>query len=158
MSAQANIVAFDGASTPASHTLVPVGNRVEREAGVKAELAEFIAEWREAIATLPIMAQASARTSCRRLKSGVYRVALVVSVPTMEAIGGQNTLGYTAAPKVAFVDTFHLVGYFDPRSTIASRRLCRQLALNIGNGVATSVAPVVIGPSAELFDQLITAS
>lgn len=158
MSAQANIVAFDGASTPVSHTLVPIGNRVESTMQGKIKVQEFLAEWREAVVSLPLAAQAAVRTSARQLKSGVWRVALIVSVPTMEAVNGANASGYTAAPKVAYVDTIHVVGYFDPRSTIESRQRCKQLTANIFNGVATSVAPVTTGVSAELFGQIITAS
>jgi len=157
MSQQSNIVAFDGATTPVSHTFVPVGNRSELLPGKKA-VREFLAEWREAVLALPLAAQATVRTSSRKLPSGVHRVALIVSVPTMEAVNGQNSAGYTAAPKVAFDDTIHIVGYFDPRSTIESRRRVRQLSANILNGVSTSVAPVTTGVAAELLDQIITAS
>lgn len=151
MSAQANIVAFDGAATPVSHTLVPVGTSREKTEGSRAE-------WRENILTLPKEAQISAATQIQILKSGVERVALTVKVPVMEAVSGQNAAGYTAAPKVAFEDTIVVVGYFSPRSAAANRRLVRQLAANIFNGISTSVTPVTTGPAAEAFDSSISAS
>lgn len=151
MSSQANVVAFDGAATPVSHTLVPIGTQRDMVNG-------WVAEWREAIASLPLAAQVSMRTQIQRLKSGVDRVALTVKVPVMEAISGQNSAGYTAAPKVAFEDTVVIVGYFSPRSATVNRRLIRQLACNMFNGVSTSVAPINTGPSAELFDSSISAS
>lgn len=152
MSAQANIVAFDGAATPISHTFVPVSAAADMKSG------DLTANWREALTTVPAYAQISVKTTEKRMNSGVYRVACIVEVPVMEAVNGANAAGYTAAPKVAYTNTVQLVSYFSERSTIAERRLARQLALNIYGGVSTSVAPVVTGPAPELIDQLITAS
>lgn len=151
MSAQANIVAFDGAATPVTHTLVPVSSAVDSDGALAAQ-------WGERLTTLPIEAQIRAVEKRRKLKSGVEQVSLTVTVPVMESVSGQNAAGYTAAPKVAFEDTIVITGYFNPRSAIANRRLARQLACNIFGGIATSVAPVVSGPSAELFDQSIIPS
>lgn len=151
MSAQANIIAFDGAATPVSHTLTPDGNN-------KTPDGESLAVWSEKIATLPEYAQVRVRQSKKKLKSGLYRIATVVEVPVMESILNQNAAGYTAAPAVAFVDSVHIVQFCSQRSTILSRRLVRQLALNIGGGIATSVAPVITGPAAELHDQLVISS
>lgn len=146
MPAIANIVAFDGAATPVSHTFVPVS--VVREGG------EVIAHWREQLANVPVYAQPSVVMKLKRMNSGVYRVSSRVMVPVMEAIGAQNAAGYTAAPKVAYENTDENIGYFHERSDNAGRKLVRQLAINILNGVATSVTPVVVGPVADLFDQL----
>ncbi len=151
MSAQANIVAFDGAATPVTHTFVPAN-------AIAAVDGELLASWTEALSTVPSYAQIQVRTSKKKMKSGVYRVATTVEVPVMEAVSGQNAAGYTAAPKVAYVNTFQLVGFFHERSTIAERRLCRQLALNIGGNVSTSVAAATTGPVPELVDQLVVAS
>lgn len=150
MSAQANIVAFDGAATPVSHTLVPIG--VEKTGD------QFNAFWRENLSSVPVNAQVRITQTSRKLKSGVTRVATVVDVPVMESIAGNNSAGYTAAPKVAYVDSVHVVGYFSDRSTAESRRLARQLAVNVAGSIATSVAPVTTGPVPELMDSLINAS
>lgn len=152
MSAQANIVAFDGANTPVSHTLVPVRAAVDPKTG------EVQAVWREALATVPVYAQIRFTTSLKRLANGIYRVARITEVPVMESVSGQNAAGYTAVPKVAYTNTEQHVGYFSERSTIAERRLVRQLALNIGGNVTTSVAPVTTGFAPELVDQLVSAS
>lgn len=152
MSAQANIVAFDGAATPVTHTFVPVG--VTSDSQTK----ELIALWREALTTVPTYAQIGVKTSERKLNNGLLRVAVQVTVPVMESVSGQNAAGYTAAPKVAYTNQITVVGNFHERSTIAERRLVRQLACNIANGVSTSVAPVVTGPAAELIDQIISPS
>lgn len=152
MSAQANIVAFDGAATPVSHTFVPVSSAKDPKTG------ELVANWREALSTVPAYAQVQIETRQKRLPSGVYQVVTSVLVPVMESVSGQNAAGYTAAPKVAYTNTVRVIGYFHERSTIAERRLARQLAVNIAGSVATSVAPVSTGPVPELMDQLITAS
>lgn len=147
MSAIANIVAFDGAATPVSHTLVPIS--VTRESG------KVTAEYREMLASVPAYAQVRATLTLERLRSGVYKTESRVVVPVMEAILNQNAAGYTAAPKVAYENTFVSTGFFHERSLVTDRRLVRQLAVNIDGSIATSVAPVTTGPVPELFDQLI---
>jgi hypothetical protein len=147
MTAIANIVAFDGASTPVSHTFV--AGAVTRESD-----GSVVANWKEANVSVPDAAQGRVTMSMLKQKSGVYRVISKVEIPVMEAIAGNNSSGYTAAPKVAYVDTVVTTGYFSERDTPAGRRLVRQLSTNIMNGVATSVTPVTTGPVAELFDLL----
>lgn len=148
MGAQTNITVFDGAATPVSHTLV--GEGVERLAD-----GTLRASWKESLAGVPDYAQIRVTATKRKLKSGVFRVAFRVEVPVMESIAGQNLSGYTAPPKVAYVDTAELVGYYHERSIVTGRRLCRQLAVNLGGNISTSVTPVSTGPLPELFDQLI---
>lgn len=152
MTTQANITAFDGAATPVSHTLVPRDNF--REDKTK----EQVAVWSEIIPTVPQYAQIKVIQRKRKLPSGVTRVVTRVEVPIMEAVNAQNAQGYTAAPKVAYTEAFEIVGYSHERSTIAGRRLARQLALNVAGGVSTTVAPVTVGPAPELFDQLVFTS
>ena len=152
MSAQANIIAFDGAATPVSHTLVAIGVSVDPKTG------EHIASYREGLTTLPVYAQITCELRMRRLPTGVWRVQQTTEVPIMEAVNGQNSAGYTAAPKVAYVNKEIKIGFYHERSTIAERRLSRQLSVNINNGIATSVTPVTSGNVAELFDGLVFPS
>lgn len=152
MSAQANITAFDGAATPASHILTAIGVSVDPKTG------EHVALYREGLTTLPIYAQITVELRMRKLPSGVYRVQKTTEVPVMESISGQNAAGYTAAPKVAYVNKMVTIGFFHERSTIAERRLTRQLHVNIDNGVATTVTPVTSGAMPELVDQLVFPS
>lgn len=147
MSAIANIIAFDGAATPVSHTLVPLS--VTREKGI------VKAEWREQTASLPAYAQVTASVVIERLKSGVYRTETRVAIPVMESVSGQNAAGYTAAPKVAYTNQLVCTGWFHERSTITDRRLARQLLVNILGNISTSVAAATAGPAPELFDQLV---
>lgn len=143
----ANIVAFDGASTPISHTFVPIS--ITREKGM------IVAEWRESVAGLPAYASPRITMRMEKLKSGIYRVESRFVVPVMESISGQNAAGYTAAPKVAYENTEVNIGYFSERSELVGRRLVRQLAVNVMGGVSTSVTPATTGPAVELFDLLV---
>jgi len=146
MSAISNITVFDGAATPVSHTLV--AESVTKERG------KVVAVWREKIATLPQYANVTLTMSMEKTKSGVYMLEERLEVPVMESVSGQNSAGYTAAPKVAYVDTQVIRGMFHERGSPTGRRLCRQLGLNIHGGISTSVTPVTTGPAAELFDLL----
>jgi len=151
VSQQANITVFDGASTPVTHTLV--GESVEKLAD-----GTIVAKWKESLSAIPDYAQIRLTMTKRKLPTGVFRVTSRAEVPVMESIGTTNSSGYTAAPKVAYVDTTEMVGYYHERSTLTGRRLSRQLAINAAGSVSTSVAPVTTGPAPELFDQLIMVS
>lgn len=144
MSAIANIVAFDGAATPVSHTIVPVS--VTREGG------GVLAYWREQLASLPTEAQVWVTAALRTLKGGVVRAEVTCGVPVMETVTNQNAAGYTAAPKLAFTDKNSWISFQHPRSTITSRRLARMLLTNMSNNVVTTVAAATSGFFSELID------
>lgn len=148
MSAQANITVYDGAASPVSHTLV--GEGIERLAD-----GTLRAVWKESLAGVPDDAQIRVIMTKRKLPSGVFRCTARVEVPVMEAVNGQNSSGYTAPPKVAYVDTTEAVGYYHGRSIVTGRRLSRQIMVNLMGNISTSVSPVSTGPAPELFDQLI---
>lgn len=148
MTAQANIAVYDGAATPVLHTLV--GESIERlpDGSLKAT-------WKESLSGVPDYAQVRASLTKRKLPSGVFRVTARTEVPVMESVSGQNSSGYTAAPKVAYIDTMETVGYFHERGTVTSRRLARQINVNLMGNISTSVAAATAGPASELFDQLL---
>lgn len=148
MGQQANITVFDGASTPVSHTLV--GDGVEKQVG-----SANVALWTEQIASVPNYAQVRFTQIKLKLKSGVYRVTSRVEVPVMEAISGQNASGYTAPPKVAYVDRFELVSYTHERSVETTKRIAMQMLINWCNNVTTSVTPVSAGVVADAHQRLI---
>lgn len=150
MSNIADITVFDGAATPVTHTLKAIS---VSKVGKK-----ITGYWREANASLPVYAQIDLTISIETLKSGVFAVEAVVQVPTMESVSGQNSSGYTAAPKVAFVDRHVYKSFAHPRSTITGRRLARQLLTNLLGNISTSVAPVATGFLPEAIDQLIAAT
>lgn len=142
-----NVVAFDGAATPVSHTFVP--QSVSQEKG------KVIGKWRETGLAVPTVAQPRLEISLERLPSGVYRTERRLVVPVMESISGQNAAGYTAAPKVAHELTDVHTSFFHERSDTAGRRLIRQLGINIDGSVSTSVTPVTSGPIPEMMDLLV---
>lgn len=148
MSNISNITAYDGASTPTSHTLV--AQEVESKDSSR------IAKYQELVAGLPNDAQVRASITKTTLSSRVVKTETKVVVPVMEAILNQNAAGYTAAPKVAYEDTVIITTFAHPRSSVTSRRLARQLALNIAGSISTSVTPVVTGPVPEVIDQLVS--
>lgn len=147
MSSISDLVAFDGDTTPTTHTFK--AQKVSVENGVAKGI------WKEVTAGVPVYAQGTVEATMRELGSGIYRASIRVSLPVMESISGQNSSGYTAPPKVAYVDTVECTGYFSPRSTVTGRRRVRQLATNILGGIATTVTPVTTGPAAELLDLLL---
>lgn len=147
MSNIANITVFDGASTPVSHTLV--AENVTREKG------RITANWAEKLAGVPQYAQVRTSMSIEKMRSGMYKVEQRVEVPVMETISGQNAAGYTAAPKVAYINTVVTTGWFHERSDLTGRRLVRQLSTNLCGNVSTSVTPATTGPLVELFDMLV---
>lgn len=145
MSAIANIAVYDGAATPVLHTLVPISVVREGNSGIKAL-------WREQLASVPTEAQVSVQMKLQTLKNRVVRAEVTVEVPVMETVTNQNAAGYTAAPKVAYVDRETFISYQHSRSTITSRRLARQIMVNILNNISTSVAAATTGPASELID------
>lgn len=148
MSAIASLTVFDGAATPVSHTFL--AESVSRDGKM------VIATYKEAVASIPDYAQGRVTIKKTKLGSGVTRVSVRAEIPVMEAINAQNSSGYTAAPKVAYIDAAEYVQYCHERSTVAGRRLVRQLLTNIQGNVAVSVAPVATGPVPELTDLLVT--
>lgn len=147
MSAISDITVFDGAATPVSHILKAIS--------VTRANNEVVAEYRENLPSVPVYAQVRVTMKMSKLKSGVYKVEKRVAVPVMESVSGANSSGYTAAPKVAYENTVVVTGFFHERSDANSRRLARQLAVNLCGNVSTAVTPVQTGPLPELFDTLV---
>jgi hypothetical protein len=141
-----NVIAFDGASTPVSHTFTPI--QISRQGNKIAAL------WRETGLAVSMEAQPTLMIQLEQYPSKTFRVERQLQVPVMESVNGANAQGYTAQPKIAHVLKDTRVGYFSVRSDGAGRRLVRQLGTNIDNGVSFTVAPVLTGPVAELYDLL----
>jgi len=148
MGQQTNFVVYDGATTPVVHTLVGEGIATEKDGTVRAR-------WKESLTGIPDYAQVRAAISKRRLPSGTYRLEVESTVPVMESVSGQNAAGYTAAPKVAYVDTLRTICLFHERGTVNGRRLARQMHTNLLGALSTAVTPVTVSPIPELIDQLI---
>jgi len=142
-----NITVYDGAATPVAHTLV--AETVSRENGV------VTCVWREKLASLPDEAQLCLTLRRQKLKSGVVKSVFTMDVPVMESVSGQNSSGYTAAPKVAYVNRNEWHSFSHPRSDITGRRLARQLLVNISNNISASVAAATSGAMPDAVDQLL---
>lgn len=147
MAQQANITVFDGAATPVSHLLLPVDNKVLADGS-------RIAIWRENIVTLPSEAQVYCELRQRVLPSKVVETRFSVYFPVMESVAGVNAAGYTAAPKVAYVDRKDEVAYCHPRSTPTSRAIAYQSLRNVSGNVSTTVPAVAAGPLWDAFVNL----
>lgn len=148
MAQLADIAVYDGAPTPVLHTLIAEGiNRVG---------SAVVVTWREKLATVPDEAQVYATLKLETLKSGVKVVSFEVGVPVMESVSGANASGYTAAPKVAFIDRDVHVKYLHPRSTVLSRQICTQMARNLLNNVSTSVPAVTAGTLADALTRFLS--
>jgi len=133
MAQQANFVLYDGAATPVAHTFQ--ANGITREGDV------LVASWREQLATVPTYAQCVYTQLLRKLRSGVFWACVRVEVPVLEQASGQNAAGYTAPPKVAYVDRSEFVQWIHPRSTETTRRICTQMLINaIVDNHATAAA------------------
>lgn len=143
----ADITVFDGAAPPVSHTLS--AESVTRVGSVTT------ATWREKLATVPDEAQVYAILRIETLKSGVRVVSLETGVPVMESINGQNSSGYTAPPKVAYIDRDVHTKYVHPRSTLHSRQISAQLARNLLNNVSTTTPAVTVGVVADALQKLL---
>lgn len=145
MSQMANITVFDGAATPVSHVLTAIRSWKDQDGDHSL--------WRELSASLPTEACISMKMTERVLRSGVNEVRVRVDVPVMESVGGQNASGYTAAPKVAYVDSYEAIRRKHPRSTITGQRVAKQMLINLLSNVSTTVTPVSAGPVDEAMAQ-----
>lgn len=137
----ADIAVYDGAAAPVAHVLA--AESVTRTGDT------IQAVWREKLPTVPDEAQVYAILRIERLKSGVKVVSFETGVPVMESISGQNSSGYTAPPKVAYVDRDVHTKFLHPRSTPLSRQISAQIARNLLNNVPTSVPAVTAGVLAD---------
>lgn len=144
----ADITVFDGAATPVSHILS--AESVTRVGSVAT------ATWREKLPSVPDEAQVYAILRIETLKSGVRVVSLETGVPVMESISGQNSSGYTAAPKVAFIDRDVHTKYVHPRSTVLSRQISAQISRNLLNNVSVTTPAVTAGVIADALQKLLT--
>jgi len=133
----ADIIAFDGESTPVQHTFY--ADHVEYVNG------DLTAYYEEKVANVPAYAQGTALLTRRKVKSGMVRSALRVNIHALEQAAGQNLAGYTAPPKVANTDSYEMVQWWAPRSISQGRQNVRTLAKNIINGQTTTQTPTTSG-------------
>lgn len=125
MGALANLTAADGATTPVTHTFVPLGPDSN---GV---------QWFEQTNPVPANAAAAKRISIsiKRAKvgqklTGVAKITAQMWYPVMETVGTSDS-GITPPPTVAYT-LFARIEYFMPeRSTEQERKDFRVLTANM---------------------------
>lgn len=138
MATQASITVFDGATTPVSHTLAPIDNKVLKD-GTRYAL------WREYIASVPTEACTYVEQRQRVLPNGITETRTRVVTPVMESISGVNASGYTAAPKLAYYESDEHVKFSHSRSTGAIRLVNLQLLRNLMSNVSVTTPAVTAG-------------
>jgi hypothetical protein len=150
MAAIADLVAYDGETTPVAHTFY--ADHVEYTGN------DLIALWSEKTVGVPEYAQGTVRLSKKKVASGMVRVGLRVDLPVMESVSGQNLSGYTAAPKVAYVDSSEQVQWIHSRSLAQGRSNTRWILRNLTNNAATSTTPVTGGFAYDALVRLVFPS
>ena len=119
MSAIANIAIQDGQGTPVTHTFYPI------QTGPTTKL-------RENLTALPTLGQGVVSVVTRLDgKAGLNRVRVVLELPALEAETGANSSGYTAAPKVAYMNKVTAEFILPSRGTAAQRKDLRTLMSNL---------------------------
>lgn len=120
MSAIANIVINDGAATPVAHTFYP-------------QQSDPDALYRENLSGIALIGNGVIKASVKPSKTteGMNRVQLSLQLPALETATAQNSEGYTAAPKVAYVTTVNVDFILPNRSTAQQRKDCRVLLSNL---------------------------
>lgn len=117
MAAIGNIVINDGQAAPVAHTFFPVTS------GPKTL-------WRENISNLNILGQGTISLDYVH-KAELHKLRLALRLPALEVVTGSNSSGYSAAPKVAYINTFSADIILPSRSTAAQRKDLRVLLSNL---------------------------
>lgn len=118
MSAIAAITIADGKATPENHTFNPI------ESGVASM-------YRTGVSTLPLIGQEVIRVTQKKVNPQVQSVVVALDLPALETATGENSEGYTAAPKVAYVNRCTLTFMLPVRGTAAQRTDLRTLVKNL---------------------------
>lgn len=119
MSQIAPIVVADGAATPVNHTFNPVASAPD-------------ALYREAIAGLALVGQGVVLATNRSgSNAALQRVRVKLVLPALEVVTGQNTAGYSAAPKVAYENAVICDFVLPLRGTAQQRKDLRVMLSNL---------------------------
>jgi hypothetical protein len=136
MSAMANLLVKDDATSPVEITFVPVTDTP-------------LPFYRASIAGVPFEGQPRITLSGEKLKNGSYKYTVKVEVPVMETLGASGTsAGYVAPPKVAYTNVYIGTMFVDGRSTIADRANLLKMATGIIQGASATTATGVLANTA----------
>lgn len=118
MSAIAAITIADGKATPVNHVFNPI------ESGMASM-------YRTSDSTLPLIGQEIARVVQKKVNPQVQSVTVALDLPALETATDANASGYTAAPKVGYVNRVTMTFMLPIRGTAAQRTDLRVLAKNL---------------------------
>lgn len=133
----ADITVYDGEATPVAHTFY--ADHVEYSGS------DLTALYAEKVPGVPEYAQGTILLSRKKVGSGMIRAACRVNLPVMESVAGQNLSGYTAAPKVAYVDSNEDVQWSHPRSLAQGRQNAKQIMRNLLANLSTTQPATTAG-------------
>lgn len=115
----ANIAINDGATTPVSHTFVPV-------------VSTPVPFYRETIGALALVGQGRITIGNRSAaNAALQRVKITLELPALETAAGNNAEGYTAAPKVAYTNSVVVDLILPSRGTVQQRKDLRVMLSNL---------------------------
>lgn len=115
----ANIAIADGAPTPVTHTFFPLASRPD-------------ALYRESLSALPLVGQGVVSLVNRSpANAQLQRVRVKLELPALETATGNNAEGYTAAPKVAYVNSVVVDMILPARGTVQQRKDLRVMLSNL---------------------------
>lgn len=117
MSAIATITIADGKGTPENHVYNPI------ESGLQAL-------YRTQNASLPLIGQEVLKVHTKKVSPQVQSVTLMLELPALETATDANSSGYTAAPKVAYINRATCTFMLPVRGTAAQRTDLRTLIKN----------------------------
>lgn len=106
----ANLSLGDGLATPVNHVFTPVTSNMGSSG---------VAMWRDSTSGLTILSapRITLRNGVVDPRTYLRRVRGAVEIPVMEVITGQNSAGYSAAPRVAHTVTLKFEAIVNARAT-----------------------------------------
>lgn len=117
MTTFANFIANDGAATPVAHTFSTKSNDLHQTV------------WEDRSSGVPIgYAKAILKTADL---ASVRKVDLGISVPTLEAVSGANSLGFTPPATVAYTHRVDINFKLPQRGTLQERKDLYAYAVNM---------------------------
>lgn len=118
MSSIATITIADGKATPENHVFDPINSGND-------------SLYRTKVSTLPLVGQEQITAKIKKINPNVSSVVLGIELPALETATDANSSGYTAAPKVAYVNRITMTFMLPTRGTAAQRTDLRTLAKNL---------------------------
>lgn len=118
MAAITAITIADGKGTPLNHIYNPINSGND-------------ALWRTSDGALPFIGQERVTVKLKAINASVNSVVVGLELPALETATDANSSGYTAAPKVAYVNRVTMTFMLPNRGLPAQRTDLRTLAKNL---------------------------